>query len=173
MKQPGPKRAIMDPLRRGGARKPPLPRLSSLSSASLSWLRKTLPADREPAGLDDEARTWSALAGLLSSPAVWPPWIRRRPRRGELKDTIVSLLTHVDYYEDRDTRRPMDPDAPGARSVGLPYREILRRVRAEHPGGSVSIMTIRSYARDARLEGHVMPYRRPYSRQSAGGSGPP
>ena len=171
MKQPGLKRTITESLRRGGARESPLPRLFSLSAASLPWTRKTPPADQEPAGLD-EAQTWSVLAGLLSSPTVWPPWVRRRPRRGELKVAIVSLLTHVDYYEDRHTCRPVDPDTPDARSVGLSYREILRRVRAELPGGSVSIMTIRSYARDAKLEGHVMPYRRPYSRRSARGFGP-
>ena len=112
------------------------------------------------------------LAGLLSSSAAWLPWVRRRPRRGELKTAIMAALTHVDYYEDRDTRRPVDPDTPGARSVGLSYREIQRRVQVEHPGGKVSIMTIRSYARDAGQEGRAMPYRRPYSKRSGKHSGP-
>ena len=110
------------------------------------------------------------LAGLLSLSAAWLPWTRRRLRRGEIKTAIMAALTHTDYYEDRDTRRLVEPDAPGARSVGLPYREIQKRVRAEHPGGKVSILTIRSYARDAKQEGHVLPYRRPYSRRREGDS---
>ena len=110
------------------------------------------------------------LAGLLSLSAAWLPWTRRRLRRGEIKTAIMAALTHTDYYEDRDTRRSVEPDAPGARSVGLPYREIQKRVRAEHPGGKVSILTIRSYARDAKQEGYVLPYRRPYSRRREGDS---
>ena len=110
------------------------------------------------------------LSGLLSASA-WRPWVRRsrpareHPRRGEVKAAILALLVRVDYYEDRATRRPVASDAPGARSVGLPYREILKRVRAQYPGGRASIMTIRSYARDARQKGMAMPYRRPYSRR--------
>ena len=87
------------------------------------------------------------LSGLLSVSAAWRPWVRRirpareRPRRGAVKAAILTLLVHVDHHEDRDTRRPVVPDAPGTRSVGLPYREILKRVRARYPGGRASIMT--------------------------------
>ena len=113
------------------------------------------------------------LSGLLSVSAAgrFRPWARlvrparERPRRGEVKAAILGLLVHVDHYEDRDTRRPVAADAPDARSVGLPYREILKRVRARYPGGRASIMTIRSYARDARQQGVALPYRRPYSRR--------
>ena len=109
------------------------------------------------------------LTGLLSLSAAWLPWARRRLRRGEIKTAVMAALSHVDYYEDRDTRRPVAPDVPGARSVGLPYREIQKRVQAEHSGGKVSIMTIRAYARDAKQEGYVLPYRRPYSRRHTRG----
>ena len=113
------------------------------------------------------------LSGLLSiSAAGWlRPWsrlgrpARERPRRGEVKAAILALLVQVDHYEDRDTRRPVAPGTPGARSVGLSYREILRRIRAEYPGGRASILTIRSYARDARQSGAEIPYRRPYSKR--------
>ena len=163
---PRPRKPTADPepLRRNGAGKSLLAGLLSLSAASLPWTRKTPPPDREPAERG-EARARSMLVSLLSSSTAWLPWIRRRPQRGELKEAIMAALTHVDYYEDRNTHRPVDPDASGARSVGLSYREIQRRVRAEHPGGRVSIMTIRSYARDARQEGYVMPRRRPYSKR--------
>ena len=135
--------------------------LSSLSAAVLQWGRKT-PPDREPAEPGGGA-TQSVLAGLLSLSTAWWPWVRKTPRHGELKTVIMAALTHVDHYEDRGTRRRVDPDASGARSVGLSYREIQRRLQAEYPGRRVSIMTIRSYARDARREGRAMPYRRPNS----------
>ncbi len=111
------------------------------------------------------------LAGLLSLSAAWLPGARRHPRRGDIKTAVMSALTHADYYEDRDTRRSVEPDASGARSVGLPYREIQKRVQAEYPGSRVSILTIRSYARDAKQEGYVLPYRRPYSRRRTRDSG--
>ena len=158
--------------RRNSARKSLLTGLLSFSAASLPWVRKAPPAGGEPVERGG-AGAQSMQAGLLSLSAAWLPWTRRRPRRGEIKTAVMAALTHVDYYEDRDTRRPVEPDVPGARSVGLPYREILKHVRAEHPGGKVSIMTIRSYARDAKQEGYVLPYRRPYSRRRTKHPGSP
>ena len=137
--------------------------LFSLAATRFPWMRGT------PLR---EAVARSALASLFSLAAVRFPWTREPPRHGELKAAIMAALAYVDHYEDRDTRRPTEPDAPGARSVGLPYREIQRRVRAKHPGGRVSITTIRSYARDAKQEGRPLPYRRPYSRRRGRGSGP-
>ena len=134
-----------------------------LSLSAMSSLRdRRAPPDRESAG-SGTAWAQSALVGLLSLSVSWLPWVRKPLRRGERKAAIMALLVHVDHYEDRDTRRPVDRDASGARSVGLSYREIQARVRAKYPGCSVSIMTIRSYARDAKKEGQAMPYRRPHS----------
>lgn len=152
--------------------------LLSLAAARWRWVRQPLPPSppspppepSAPRGVGAE----SMLTGLLSVSAAWRPWVRgirparERPRRGEVKAAILALLVHVDHHEDRATRRPVAPDAPGARSVGLPYREILKRVRARYPGGRASIMTIRSYARDAKREGVALPYRRPYSRRPPG-----
>ena len=160
-----------EPIRRNGARKSLPTGLFSLFAASLPWTPKAPPAGGEPARRGG-AGTQSMLAGLLSLSAAWLPWARRRPRRGEIRTAVLAALAHVDYYEDRDTRRPVEPDVPGARSVGLPYREIQKRVQAKHPGGKVSIMTIRSYARDAKQEGYALPYRRPYSRRSTRDPGP-
>ncbi len=131
--------------------------LASLFSLSAARLRRIRRAPRR------EAVARSALASLFSLSAAKFPWIRRAPMRGELKAAIMAALAYVDHYEDRNTRRPMEPDAPGARSVGLSYQEILRRVRARYPDSRVSILTIRSYARDAKQEGWAMPYRRPQS----------
>ncbi len=142
--------------RRDGAGKSILTGLFSLSAMRF-------PRVRETPRRGGEAIARAALASLFSLSAVRFPWVRETPRRGELKAAIMAALAHVDCYEDRDTRRPVGPDAPGARSVGLSYREIQRRVRARYPGGRVSILTIRSYARDAKEEGWAMPYRRPNS----------
>lgn len=109
------------------------------------------------------------LSGL--SLLVWPwnrlpgiPWLSRR-RRGMLKRAVVAHLAYVSHYEDSLTGRPVARGTPGARSVGLSYREIKKRVEEENLGSRVAMMSIRSYARDARLEGVEMPRRRPYSRR--------
>lgn len=144
---------------RGDAGKSILAGLFSLSALRNRWH----PPDREPDGRG-ETGVRSALASLLSLSAAWFPGIRKSPRRGDLKASITAALVHVDRYEDRDTRQPVDADAPGARSVGLSYREIQRRVQAEYPGARISMMTIRSYARDAREEEELaLPFRRPNS----------
>ena len=145
--------------RRGGAGESLLTGLLSLAAARFPWTRETPRPQREAA-----AR--SALASLFSLAAARFPWTR--PRRGEVKAAVLAALAHVDHYEDRETRRPVAPDAPGARSVGLSYREIQRRLRARYPAGRISILTIRSYARDARQEGWTMPYRRPNSTRRRG-----
>ena len=146
--------------RRGGAGESILTGLFSLAAARFPWTRET-PRPRR------EAVARSSLASLFSLAAAQFPWIRSR--HGDLKAAVMAALAHVDHYEDRDTRRPVAPDAPGARSVGLSYREIQRRVRARYPGGrTISILTIRSYARDAREEGREMPYRRPNSTRRRG-----
>lgn len=141
--------------------------LLSLSAASLPWGRKAPPPDRKPSERG-AVRAQSMLASLLSLSMAWMPQRRGDPpRHGEVKAAIMAALVEVDYYEDRDTRRPVDANTPGARSVGLSYREIRRRVRAAYPGGGkVSMTTIRSYARDAKEDGRAMPYRRPYSTRS-------
>ena len=165
-----------EPGRAGRAGGSMLSGLLSLAAARWRWVRQPLsppsppPEPSAPRGVGAE----SMLTGLLSVSAAWRPWVhhirpaRERPRRGEVKAAILALLVHVDHHEDRATRRTVAPDAPGARSVGLPYREILKRVRTRYPGGRASIMTIRSYARDAKREGVALPYRRPYSRRPPG-----
>ena len=137
--------------------------LLSLSVAVRQWRRRAPPG--RGAAERGEVTKRSVLASLLSLSALWAPGRRRAPpRRGEIKAAVLAALVEVDYYEDRDTGRPVDPGARGARSVGLSYREIQRRVRAAYPGGAkVSMKTIRSYARDAKQNGSAMPRRRPYS----------
>lgn len=165
---PPARRTTQDTVRRDRARASFLTSLLSLSAEVLPWTRKPSPASRERAERGGP-RAQSVLMGLLSLSAALP-WNRKPPKRGEIKAAVMAALVHVDHYEDRDTRQPVGPDAPRARAVGLSYREIQRRVRAKHPGGKVSITTIRSYARDAKQEGAPLPYRRPYSSRRPGGS---
>ena len=103
------------------------------------------------------AATWLQFRGV--------PAGRERTERGRLKTAVMAALAHVDYYEDRFSGQAVAPNASGARSVGLSYRQIKQRVESEHPGNRVSMMTIRSYARDAKYDGRTMPCRRPYSRR--------
>lgn len=153
-----------EPSRDGEARtRSRLASLLSLSAAS-PWRRKAPSPDRKPSARG-EVRAQSMLASLLSLSTAWMPQRRGAPpRHGEVKAAIMAALVEVAYYEDPDTRRPVDSNTHDARSVGLSYREIQRRVRAAYPrSAKVSMMTIRSYARDAKDEGRALPSRRPYS----------
>ena len=161
-----------EPGRAGAAGGSMLSGLLSLAAARWPWVRRPPPPPHPEPSAPRGVGAESMLSGLFSLSAAWWPWVRRirpareQPQRGEVKLAILTLLVHVDHYEDRATRRPVAPDVPGARSVGLPYREILKRIRAQYPAGRTSIMTIRSYARDAKREGVALPYRRPYSKRS-------
>ena len=103
------------------------------------------------------------LANAISASVVVLDRRRKEPRHGDIKRVVIGLLAETDHYEDPATRRSVPADEPGAVSVGLSYREIQERVRERFPGGRCTIMTVRSYARDAKLEGQTLPYRRPYS----------
>ena len=113
------------------------------------WPRRLPKANRQP----------QSTVSSLSSLWAWP----RKPARGVLKKSVLAALVYVDHYEDPINNRPAPADAPNARSVGLSYGEIRARLQAEYPGSAISMMTIRSYARDAKEQGVLMPRRRPYS----------
>lgn len=87
----------------------------------------------------------------------------------------MDLLCHVDYYEDRTKASSADnrvaADHPQARSVGLPYLEIVRRVRDEFPGANTSVACLRWYSVKMRVEefgyeGYRLAQRRPRARPS-------
>lgn len=73
---------------------------------------------------------------------------------------MLEALQHVAYHEDRSTREKTDRTGAHTRSVGLSYEEIERRLVDM---GKVTRHTIRSYARDAKAEGRLLPDRRPNS----------
>lgn len=88
-----------------------------------------------------------------------------------IKAASVELLCHVAYYEDRDAK--IDPENnvveasnPKARSVGLAYDEIIRRIQDEFPGCSTTVACLRWYSVKIRVEEHGyedlrLPQRRP------------
>lgn len=125
-----------------------------------------------------ERKAVSLESGLIAALSLlaWP-WhrvrgIRRRfgrRQRGVIKNSVMAYLTHIDHYEDSATGRHVTAETPHARSVGWSYRQIKERVEAEYPGSRVSMMTIRSYARDAKQEGLAMPRSRPYSKRVGNG----
>jgi len=88
-----------------------------------------------------------------------------------IKAASVELLCHVAFYEDRDEK--IDPEKnvveasnPKARSVGLAYDEIIRRIQDEFPGCSTTVACLRWYSVKIRVEEHGyedlrLPQRRP------------
>lgn len=90
-----------------------------------------------------------------------------------VRAAALELLCHVAYYENRNEKP--DPlanafkatgDVANARSVGLPYDEIIRRIQDEFPDCQTSVACLRWYAVKVRAEefgyeGLRLPQRRP------------
>ncbi len=87
-----------------------------------------------------------------------------------IKSTSVALLCLIQFYEDRNGEfgpdNRVESDHPGARSVGLPYDEVLRRVRVQFPECETTVACLRWYSVKIRVEergyeGLCLPQRRP------------
>ncbi len=77
-------------------------------------------------------RTQKVVEVVKRSPVVVPK--REQP----IRDTILKLLSVVDYYEEKKTRRRVTKRTAAKRpkdfvSVGLSYEEIRKRLIAAHP----------------------------------------
>ncbi len=98
-----------------------------------------------------------------------------------IRSAAIELLCEVDYYEDRD--KPADSDNAavagnykGARSVGLPYDEIIRRIKDEFiplRKCETTVACLRWYAVKIRVEEHGyeglrLPQRRPRVKSKKG-----
>jgi hypothetical protein len=87
----------------------------------------------------------------------------------------LELMCQVDYYEDK-TKKPgpdnrVPADHPNARSVGLPYLDIIDLIKDEFPGAKTSAACLRWYAVKARVEefgyeGYRLVSRRPRAKKS-------
>jgi len=93
-------------------------------------------------------------------------------REPTVKELACSLLCTVERWEHRDTGQPCSPWHPEARSLGMPYSEVLERVMAVFPEASTTLASIRWYAvqindgLNAKFDGYLLPGRRPRKRHS-------
>lgn len=87
-----------------------------------------------------------------------------------IREASLDLLCHVEFYEDKTKKSADDnmvaADHKNARSVGIAYDEIIRRVQSEFPGCDTSAACLRWYAVKVRVEekgyeGLRLPQRRP------------
>ncbi len=87
-----------------------------------------------------------------------------------IRTAAVELLCAVVYHEDRAAKGGPDNTVPedhaDARSVGIPYDEIIRRIVEEFPDCQTSVACLRWYAVKIRVEefgyeGLRLPQRRP------------
>ncbi len=87
-----------------------------------------------------------------------------------VRAAAIEFLCHVTHHENRD--EPAGPDNvveaghDKARSVGLPYDEIIRLIKEEFPASETTAACLRLYAVKIRVEEHGyeglhLPQRRP------------
>lgn len=78
------------------------------------------------------------------------------PSADTIRAAALKWLCHVEYYENRDEKvglsNVVDAKHPKARSVGLPYLEIVERIRTEFPGCETSVACLRWYSVKVRAE---------------------
>lgn len=96
----------------------------------------------------------------------------KEKKKPTFKSTVFNLLCEVIYYEDK--REDISPanrvaaDHPFARSVGRPYKEILRKAKRRFPQFKPTIKDIRRYAiliRRGEAPGMRLAQRRPRPNQ--------
>lgn len=73
-----------------------------------------------------------------------------------VRAAALELLCHVAYYEDRNEKpgddNRVEEGTQNARSVGIPYDEIIRRIHVEFPDCQTSVACLRWYAVKVRAE---------------------
>lgn len=73
-----------------------------------------------------------------------------------IRIAALELLCLVDHYENRDEKSSPEnrvaKDHPKARSVGIPYLEIISRIQVEFPDCETSVACLRWYAVKVRAE---------------------
>lgn len=93
-----------------------------------------------------------------------------------IRSAAIELLCKVEHFEDRDEKSGPDnvvgPNKKNARSVGVPYDEIIRRIKAEFPECQTTVACLRWYSVKIRVEepGYEklrLPQRRPRAKPKA------
>lgn len=92
-----------------------------------------------------------------------------------IREVALQLLGEVVYYEDKAKKSSPDnvveADHPNARSVGIPYLEIIDRIKQQFPEAQTSVACLRWYAVKVRAEefgyeGYRLAQRRPRAKPS-------
>lgn len=134
--------------------------------------------DEPMARVTVDSETFEALDGHVKAPQgepipeEQPAETTEEPSEAPqrtIKAASIEWLCHVEYYEDRAAKpgtTVVEPGHKGARSVGLTYDEVIRRVQAEFPGCNTSVACLRWYAVKIRVGEHGykdlrLPQRRP------------
>jgi len=84
---------------------------------------------------------------------------QKAPKKREgptIRETALDLLCEVAYYEDKTLKSSPEnvvaEDHPNARSVGIPYLEIIERIKGQFDGAKTSVACLRWYAVKIRAE---------------------
>lgn len=119
------------------------------------------------AGPLDSIKNWKGKKSILIERIIA---IKPTPAPNTIRACAIDILCQVAYYEDR-TKDPspenhVKKSHKEARSVGLPYDEIIHVIQDEFPECKTSIACLRWYAVKIRIgdEGYsqfTMPQRRP------------
>ncbi len=129
----------------------------------------------------DHITAWKKKKSLLAAhvKVMGREAAEKKPAR-TIRQAAIELLCHVDRHEDRDKPSGpdnfVDEDYKGARSVGLPYDQIIRRIKEEFlPLGKceTTVACLRWYAVKIRVEEHGyeglrLPQRRPRVKSKKG-----
>jgi hypothetical protein len=100
---------------------------------------------------------------------------QQAPKTRTIREASMELLCKVSYYEDK-TKKPssenvVEANHPNARSVGLPYKEIVEMIIEEFPEAQTTPACLRWYSVKARVgefgyENYNLVQRRPRSKPS-------
>jgi len=99
-----------------------------------------------------------------------------RPKPGTIRFRALELLCEELYFEDRnkkpDQSNRVNAGSNGARSVGIPYTDIVDMIIEDFPKADTSVACLRWYAVKVRssefgYEGYRLAQRRPRSKKKA------
>ena len=113
-------------------------------------------------GPDKPLKAWKGKKSeLIDKIAVLTPASDRTVR-----ECALELLGFVNHYEDRNTGEVVDPDHPNARSVGIPYDQVIAGIQEEFPACKTTVACLRWYSVKIRAdeegyENYDLPQRRP------------
>ena len=133
-----------------------------------SLLIEAILAEQAHLPADDVAETQSAPEETETQSA--PAEEEEAAPKRTIKSAALEHLGEIAYYEDRNAKygddNRVEPDHPNAQSVGIPYAEVIERIKYEFDGAETSVSCLRWYAVKVRggdqgYEHATLPQRRP------------